>query len=103
MSSPASWAWYRPSIAARNPARVLPEPVGAQTSVCRPDTMAGQPPAWASVGPSGKRRSNQVRTAGWKRSRIAGEAVVAGTDGSEVTDTGDIFAAASARTHMPAA
>src|SRR5690348_12812963 len=43
-------------------------------SVCRPAAISGQPPAWASVGPSGNRRSNQVRTAGWKRSRIAAPA-----------------------------
>ena len=59
-------------MAARNPARVLPEPVGAQISVCRPATIAGQPPVWASVGPSGNRRSNHARTAGWNRSRAPG-------------------------------
>jgi hypothetical protein len=31
--------------------------------------MAGQPSAWGSVGPAGKRRSNQARTAGWNVSR----------------------------------
>ena len=29
-------------MAARNPASVLPEPVGAQISVCRPAAIAGQ-------------------------------------------------------------
>src|SRR5437773_11463057 len=73
-------------MAARNPASVLPEPVGAQTSVCRPATIAGQPPVWASVGPSGNRRSNQTRTAGWNRSRIPGAPETAGVDSSELTD-----------------
>src|SRR5215475_11313320 len=50
----------------RNAASVLPVPVGAAISVSRPSAIAGQPCAWASVGPPGKRRSNQVRTAGWK-------------------------------------
>ena len=72
-------------MAARNPARVLPEPVGAQISVCRPATIAGQPPAWASVGPSGNRRSNHARTAGWNRSRMPGTGEMAGVAGGEVT------------------
>src|SRR5512134_837265 len=50
----------------RKAARVLPVPVGAAISVSRPRAIAGQPCACASVGPSGKRRSNQARTAGWK-------------------------------------
>src|SRR5512132_765173 len=74
-------------MAARNPARVLPEPVGAQTSVCWPAPIAGQPPAWASVGPSANRRSNHTRTAGWNRSRTPGAAETVGVDGSELTDT----------------
>ena len=49
----------------RNAARVLPLPVGAWMSVCRPLEMAVQPPAWASVGAS-KRARNQSRTAGEK-------------------------------------
>src|SRR5215218_6145431 len=73
-------------MAARNPARVLPEPVGAQTSVCWPATIAGQPPAWASVGPSGNRRSNHTRIAGWNRSRIPGTPETAGAAGSELMD-----------------
>ena len=52
-------------MALRNAARVLPEPVGAAISVWRPSAMAGQPCAWASVGVP-NRRSNQVRTMGWK-------------------------------------
>ena len=81
-------------MAARNPASVLPEPVGAQTSVCRPATIAGQPPAWASVGPSGNRRSNHARTAGWNRSRVPGAPETVGVDGSELTDIRGILAVA---------
>src|SRR4051812_8468327 len=72
-------------MAARNPARVLPEPVGAQTSVCRPAMIAGQLPAWASVGPSANRRSNHVRTAGWKPSRASARPETAGADAGELT------------------
>lgn len=39
----------------------MPEPVGAQISVCAPPEIAFQPPAWASVGPS-KEASNQRLT-----------------------------------------
>src|ERR1017187_4192725 len=49
----------------RNPASVLPEPVGAAISVFLPAAISGQPSVWAGVGPSGNRRSNQARTAGW--------------------------------------
>jgi hypothetical protein len=48
---------------ARNAARVLPEPVGAEMRVSRPARMCGQPSAWASVGAL-KRRSNQARVIG---------------------------------------
>ena len=51
------------SIEARNAVRVLPLPVGAQTSVCPPPRMAGQPCTWAAVG-SGKDVANHSRTAG---------------------------------------
>ena len=50
--------------AERKAASVLPEPVGAAISVSSPPAIAGQPCACGSVGPSGKRRSNQARTAG---------------------------------------
>src|SRR5262245_8894509 len=50
----------------RNAASVLPEPVGAAIRVSRPAAIWAQPPAWGSVGPAWKRRSNQARTAGWK-------------------------------------
>ena len=48
----------------RNAARVLPEPVGAAISVCRPAAISRQPAACGSVGPAGNRPSNQARTAG---------------------------------------
>ena len=72
--SPASWARYSALIATRKPASVLPEPVGAAIRVSTPDAMSGHPSAWGSEGPSGKRRSNQVRTAGWKSARPRGAA-----------------------------
>ena len=52
----------------RNAASVLPEPVGAQSSVCAPDAIAGQPCSWAGVGPSGNASANQDAVAGEKRS-----------------------------------
>ena len=52
----------------RNAASVLPDPVGAAISVCRPAAISPQPPACGSVGPAGNRRSNQARTAGWNES-----------------------------------
>jgi hypothetical protein len=39
-------------MAQRNAASVLPEPVGAWMRVCAPEAMAGQPWAWAAVGPA---------------------------------------------------
>src|SRR5215207_6126188 len=82
-------------MAARNPARVLPEPVGAQTSACRPPTIAGQPPDWASVGPSGNRRSNHARSAGWNRSRALAASGAAAATGIELTEVIASHAAAS--------
>ena len=52
-----------PSIAARNAASVLPEPVGAAISTCRPAWIAGHACACAAVG-AAKLRSNQAATAG---------------------------------------
>ena len=54
------------SMPTRKAASVLPEPVGAAISVSSPAAIEGQPRACGSVGPSGKRRSNHVRIAGWK-------------------------------------
>ncbi len=53
------------SIAAMNAVSVLPDPVGAATSVFRPDAIAGHASACASVG-AGKAPANQAATAGWK-------------------------------------
>ncbi len=55
-------------MATRNPARVLPDPVGAAMRVSVPWAMSGQPCSWGREGPSGKRRANQVATAGWNPS-----------------------------------
>src|SRR6516165_4675030 len=52
-------------MATRNPVRVLPEPVGEATSTSRPWAMWGQAAVWGGVGPAGKRRVNQLATAGW--------------------------------------
>src|SRR5689334_18546025 len=57
----------RASIAARNAASVLPEPVGAATSACRPALMAGHASSCAGVG-AAKADANQARIAGWKSS-----------------------------------
>ena len=46
----------------------MPEPVGAQISVCSPPAMTGQPCAWASVG-AAKDAPNQSRVAGLKAAR----------------------------------
>src|SRR2546425_2546501 len=54
----------------RKAARVFPEPVGAAISVSRPAAISRQPPVWGAVGPSGKVRSNHVRTAGWNVSSM---------------------------------
>src|ERR671931_489669 len=65
MGIPASRARYSRSMQTRNAARVLPDPVGAAIRVSRPAAISAHPWDWAGVGPSGKRRWNQVRTAGW--------------------------------------
>ncbi len=52
------------SSSIRNAARVLPDPVGAETSVCRPARIASQACRWALVG-SPSRSANQRATAGW--------------------------------------
>src|ERR1039458_8817858 len=41
----ASW-----SIAHRNAASVLPDPVGAEIRTCSPEAIAGQACSWAAVG-----------------------------------------------------
>jgi hypothetical protein len=52
-------------MAARKAVRVLPEPVGAATKVCRPALIAGHAAACADVG-AGNVLPNQAATAGWK-------------------------------------
>src|SRR5580704_3759354 len=52
-------------MATRNPVSVLPEPVGEATRTSSPLAMWGQAAVWGGVGPSGKRRANQLATAGW--------------------------------------
>ena len=52
-------------MATRNPVSVLPEPVGEATRTSRPSAMCGQAAVWGGVGPAGKRRANQLATAGW--------------------------------------
>src|SRR5437868_1696293 len=59
------------SMQAKNAARVLPEPVGAEISVLRPETMWGHPSSWGSVGVP-KQRTNQSRTSGCAQAK-AGE------------------------------
>src|SRR5918995_948889 len=70
IAAPLSCARYRRSMHTRNAASVLPEPVGAAMSVLLLAAISRQPRAWGSVGPSGKRRPNHVRTAGWNVSSI---------------------------------
>src|SRR5439155_22384866 len=47
-------------------ARVFPDPVGATTSVFRPDAIASHAPAWAGVG-SANASPNHVRASGENR------------------------------------
>src|SRR5262245_5910961 len=56
------------SMAARNAASVLPEPVGAAISTSRPERIAGQARSCGSVG-AVKVRRNQFATAGLKSSK----------------------------------
>src|SRR6185312_1738939 len=61
-------------MATRNPVSVLPEPVGDATRTSLPAAMWGHAAAWGGVGPAGKRRANQLATAGWNS--VSGEASV---------------------------
>src|SRR5690348_6907834 len=54
-------------MADRKAASVLPDPVGAATSVWRPARIAGQASSWAAVG-LGNAEENHAATAGWKSS-----------------------------------
>src|ERR1700761_8548208 len=59
----ASW-----SMAYRNAASVLPDPVGAEIRTCSPEAIAGQACSWAAVGPA-KAPVNHSRVRGVKTSR----------------------------------
>ena len=48
-----------PSIADRNAASVLPDPVGAAMSTCAPDRMAGQPRHCGAVGSPNRSESQR--------------------------------------------
>ena len=63
-SSPFSALRTKPSMQARNAARVFPEPVGAEISVVLPARICGQPCSCGSVGVP-NRPTNQSRTRGW--------------------------------------
>src|ERR1700677_2991570 len=53
-------------MATRKPVRVLPDPVGEATRTSLPAAMWGHAADCGGVGPAGKRRANQLATAGWK-------------------------------------
>src|SRR6187551_1299576 len=59
MPVPAAGVVLSRSMACRNAASVLPEPVGAWMRTFAPRAMAGQPSACAGVGPSGNVSANQ--------------------------------------------
>ena len=75
-------------MATRKPASVLPEPVGAATSVLWPAAMSGQPASCGGVGPSGNRRRNQVATAGWNESSASPAARPARPRGTATATSG---------------
>src|SRR4029079_8062022 len=58
-------------MAVRKAARVLPEPVGAAISVCRPAAIDSQPRSCADVG-SPTSVVNHRRKRGWKPSKAMG-------------------------------
>src|SRR5262245_49787658 len=64
-SRPSAPSRTSASMAARNAASVLPEPVGAAISACWPLPMAGQASSCAGVAPLGKAAENHAWTAGW--------------------------------------
>jgi len=65
--------------AQRNAARVLPLPVGAVRSTCRPAAMAGQASACAAVGWPMRAR-NHSATKGWNAASGSGAAAGGGDD-----------------------
>ena len=74
-------------MATRKAARVFPEPVGDAIRVSRPWAIRGQPPAWGSVGPSGKRRRNHSATAGWNGAVEAAMPALAVVSGARTIET----------------
>jgi hypothetical protein len=62
------------SIEERNAVSVLPDPVGAQISVCSPAVMCGHPRTCGGVG-SGNDAANHSRTAGENASRTGWAAI----------------------------
>src|SRR5437588_10688416 len=71
--SPVRPGWLASrSIAHRNAASVLPEPVGAEMRTCSPEEIAGQASAWAAVGAANAPRNH---------SRVRGENCSRGTPG----------------------
>src|SRR5512133_2368547 len=56
---------------ARNAARVLPEPVGAEIRVGRPARICGQPSIWGSVGVPNL-RTNHSATRGCAQASVSG-------------------------------
>ena len=63
-SRPSTPSRTSESMAARNAANVLPEPVGAAISAWRPLPMAGHASRCAGVAPSGNALANHACTAG---------------------------------------
>jgi hypothetical protein len=61
---PAAPSRINESMAARNAASVLPEPVGAAINACSPLAMAGHASSCAGVAPFGNVEANHACTAG---------------------------------------
>ncbi|CVH79236.1 hypothetical protein BN3658_01840 [Coriobacteriaceae bacterium CHKCI002] len=70
-SDAAAFSRMSASMANRNAASVLPEPVGAMTSASSPSAMASHARSCTGVGPSANASRNHPRTASEKRSRAA--------------------------------
>src|SRR3954464_7282979 len=70
----------RVSMQTRNAARVLPDPVGADTRTSRPSRMRGQPWIWGSVG-APRRVANHSATRGSKEDSTTSSVAVGGSPG----------------------
>src|SRR5580698_4156591 len=86
-------------MATRKPVRVLPEPVGEATRTSLPAAIWGQAADCGGVGPAGKRRANQLATAGWKS--VSGPVVSGGASGT-LPFHQEVVTVASARVTAPA-